>query len=323
MNPMDKEQYSAFIRKTLEEAVSEARRIPGGQPADYIPELANVDPDLISASIMLSDGTQISCGDFNNHVFTLQSVAKLITLIGLMEEYGEEKIFSWIHVEPSGQAFSSVAQVDRYGPLPVNPMVNAGAIALCSRIPGNTQQRSQWLDGWAAKLFGANLQVNGKVFASERATGDRNRSIAYLLKSKHEFNVSVDDILETYFYLCSYECSVETAAYLPMLLANGGLAPDGTRVFSERTSNSVVAIMATCGMYDESGIHLVRTGMPSKSGVSGVIIAVATGRGGIAVSNPRLNDKGGSLRGHHILMHVSRECDWHFASPWGYMHLNP
>ncbi len=318
---MERYQYIEYIRKTLDEALNEARSNQEGLPADYIPELANVDPDLVSASIILSDGTQISSGDFDNQVFTLQSVAKLISLIGLMEEFGEEKIFSWIHVEPSGQSFSSIAQVDRYGPLPVNPMVNAGAIALCSRIPGNTQQRAQWLDVWAAKLFGKTLQVNGKVFASERATGDRNRSIAYLLNSKHELGLSVDEALETYFYLCSYECNVATAAFLPMLLANGGLAPDGTRVISERTSNSVVAIMATCGMYDESGIHLVRTGMPAKSGVSGVIVAVATGRGGVAVCSPRLNEKGGSVRGHQILVHVSREFDWHFAAPWGYMRL--
>ncbi len=319
--PMDRENYLAYITKTLEEALQDAKRNTDGKPADYIPELANVDPNLISASIMLSDGTQISRGDCDKQIFTLQSVAKLISLIGLMEEYGEEKIFSWIHAEPSGQSFSSIAQVDRYGPQPVNPMVNAGAIALCSRIPGNTQQRAQWLDEWTQKLFGRSLQVNGKVFASERATGDRNRSIAYLLNSKQELGLAVDETLETYFYLCSYECDVITAAFLPMLLANGGLASDGKRIISERTSNSVVAIMATCGMYDESGIHLVRTGMPAKSGVSGLIIAVATGRGGMAVCSPRLNEKGGSIGGHQILAHVSRELDWHFAAPWGYMRI--
>lgn len=318
---MEREQYLRYIQKILDDAVTEARPNNEGKVADYIPELANVNPALVSSSIILSDGTQLSSGDFQQHHFTLQSVAKLISLIGLMEEFGEEKIFSWIHVEPSGQSFSSVAQVDRYGGIPVNPMVNAGAIALCSRIPGNTQQRAQWLDHWSEKLFGRHLQVNGKVFASERATGDRNRSIAYLLKSKHELGLNVDEVLETYFYLCSYESDVLTTAYLPMLLANGGLAPNGTRVISERTSNGVVAIMATCGMYDESGINLVQTGMPAKSGVSGVIVAVATGRGGIAVCSPLLNDKGGSVRGNQILAHVSRELDWHFAAPWGYMRI--
>lgn len=318
---MEREHYLRYITKALNDAVTSSRQLNEGTVADYIPELANVDPEVVSASIRLIDGTQISSGDYQNHHFTLQSVAKLISLIGLMEEYGEEKLFSWIHVEPSGQSFSSIAQVDRYGPTPVNPMVNAGAIALCSRIPGDTQQRAQWLDHWANQLFGQALRVNGKVFASERATGDRNRSIAFLLKSKHELGLSVDEALETYFYLCSYEADVQTAAYLPMLLANGGVTPDGTRVISENTSNAVVAIMATCGMYDESGIHLVRTGMPAKSGVSGIIVAVATGRGGIAVCSPRLNDKGGSIRGNAILTHISRELDWHFAAPWGYMRV--
>jgi len=318
---MDRDNYLEYIKKTLDDALTLARSNNEGKPADYIPELANVDPHLVSASIMLSDGTQMSSGDYDQHIFTLQSVGKLISLIGLMEEFGEEKIFSWIHVEPSGQSFSSIAQVDRYGPTPVNPMVNAGAIALCSRIPGNTQQRAQWLEDWATKLFANNLRVNGKVFSSERTTGDRNRSIAYLLKSKHELALPVDDTLETYFYLCSFESNVVTCAYLPMLLSNGGLAPDGKRVISERTSNAIVAIMATCGMYDESGMHLVQTGMPAKSGVSGIIVALATGRGGIAVSSPLLNEKGGSIRSHMILRHVSRELDWHFAAPWGYMRM--
>lgn len=316
---MERAEYIEYIQNTLDNAVAVARTNTEGFPADYIPELANVDPDQVSAAIQLVDGTLLCSGDHTHHFFTLQSVAKLISLIGLLEEYGEEKMFSWIHVEPSGQSFSSVSQVDRYGPIPVNPMVNAGAIALCSRIPGNTQQRAQWLDHWAARLFGKTLGVNGKVFASERATGDRNRSIAYLLKSKQELGLPVEETLETYFYLCSYENNVDSSAYLPMLLANGGLAPDGSRVISERTSNTVVAIMATCGMYDESGMNLVKTGLPAKSGVSGVIVALATGRGGVAVCSPRLNDKGGSVRAQQILAHISGELDWHFATPWGYM----
>lgn len=319
---MDREKYLEYIKNTLNDAVAAARGNNTGTVANYIPELANVDPNLLSASLQLSDGTEISSGDYQKHVFTLQSVGKLISLIGLIEEFGQDKVLSWIHVEPSGQSFSSIAQVERYGSTPVNPMVNAGAIALCSRIPGNTQERAEWLEHWTQRLFGKVLNVNGKVFASERITGDRNRSIAYLLKSKKQLALSVDDALDTYFYLCSFETDVVTCAHLPMLLSKGGLGPDDRRVISERTSNAVVAILATCGMYDESGIHLVKTGMPSKSGVSGVIVAVATGRGGIAVSSPLLNDKGGSVRGHIVLSHVSRELDWHFAAPWGYMRVD-
>lgn len=319
---MNRDKYIAHIQKTLDDSVKCAREHHEGNVADYIPELACVDEKSISATVILSDGTLINAGDVQEHIFTLQSVSKLVVLIGLMEEYSEEKLFSWIDAEPSGQPFSSIAQVDRFGPIPSNPMLNAGAIALCSRIPGNVQARAAWLDQWVERLFGAELQVNGKIFASERSTGDRNRSIAYLLKSNGVLATSVEQALETYFYLCSYECNTQVAAYLPMILANGGLAPNGDRVISERTSNCVVSIMATCGLYDESGMHLVKTGMPAKSGVSGLMVAVATGRGGIAVSSPPLNEKGGSVRGHYVLNRISHELDWHFAAPWGYMRLN-
>jgi glutaminase len=320
---MNREQYITHLSATLEDAVEEARQLEGGQVANYIPELANVDTSMLSTSLILADGTQISAGDAQEHAFTLQSVAKLIVLIGLMEEYGEHKIFSWIHPEPTGQSFASLPQIDRYDPVPANPMVNAGAIALCSRIPGDTQARAQWLDTWVERLLGKHLNVNGKVFLSERNTSDRNRSIAYLLKSNGDLGLSVEDTLETYFYLCSFESDINTIARLPLILANGGIAPDGTRIISERTSNTTVAIMATCGLYNESGMHLVRTGMPAKSGVSGLIIAVATGRGGIAVCSPLLNEKGGSMRGHYLLTKVSQALDWHFAAPWGYMRLDP
>ncbi len=319
---MNRTEYLNRIHQVLIEAVKQAKEESHGQVASYIPELASVEPDQLSASIYLSDGSQVHAGDFGTHRFTIQSVAKLVVLIGLLEEYGEEKIFSWINAEPSGQHFSSVSQVDRYGPIPANPMVNAGAIALCGRIPGDTLTRQLWLDRWMEKLFGLPLSIDEKVFQSEKLTGDRNRSIAYLLRSNKVLIIPAEDALDTYFRLCSYEADITAAAKLPMILANGGLDSEGKRVISELTSNAVVALMATCGMYDESGMHLVRTGMPAKSGVSGLIVAVATGRGGFAVSSPKLNNKGGSVRGHHVLNSVSKALDWHFAAPWGYLRLD-
>lgn len=318
---MDRDSYIEHIQTILEDSVTKARENVDGEVANYIPELANVDTDLTSVAVILADGSVIQAGDYQRHVMTLQSVSKVILLIALMEEFGIEKTFTWINAEPTGQHFASLAQVERNGPVPSNPMVNAGAISLCSRIPGDAQQRAQWLDEWAEKLCGKSLRVSGKVFSSERSTGDINRSIAYLLKSNGDLALPVDEVLETYFYLCSYEVDVFAAAHIPMILANGGLLPDGSRVFSETVSNAVVSIMATCGLYNESGTHLVTTGMPSKSGVSGLIVSVATGRGGIAVASPKLNSKGGSIRGHQILREVSYELDWHFAAPWGYMRM--
>ena len=315
---MDNTIYVDNIAKVLAQAVEDSRENIDGRVADYIPELTNVDAEYVAGAIRLQDGEIITTGDSKEYKFTLQSVSKLVLLIGLMEEFGSDTVFSWINVEPSGQSFASIGYLDRYGPMPSNPLINAGAIALCGRIPGNTEEQTTWVKKWSNKLFDAELTFSDNVFNSEFISADRNRSLAYLMKSTGIITRDVEEVLIPYFSLCSYEVNIEQATYLPMLLANGGLAPDGKRVFSETTSNQVVSIMATCGLYNESGINLVKTGLPAKSSVSGLIVAVATGRGGIAVMSPRVNKKAGSVRGHLILNALSKSLGWHFATPWGY-----
>lgn len=243
----------------------------------------------------------------------MQSVAKVILLAGMLEEKGELQVFSWINAEPSGLSFSSAAQLDLFGPTPSNPLVNAGAIVLCSHLEGERQARLVWLEQWAEKLLGSRVSINPRVFYSELQTGDRNRALAYLMKSNGVITGDIAEILQTYFYLCSIETEVAQASRMAMLFANGGRDHSGAQILSERTVAIVTAIMATSGLYDESGMHLVRTGMPAKSGVSGLIVAAALGYGGIAVASPRVNEKGGSVRGHIMLEHISRELGWHFA----------
>jgi glutaminase len=302
------------IQSVLDQAILVARNNHEGSHAAYIPELALVPPDITNVAVTLNDGHRFIAGDSVDYMFSLQSVAKLVVLIGLLEEYGPDKVFSWVRVEPSGDDFASVARLDQFGPAPSNPMLNAGAIALCSHIPGHMEQRILWLENWAKKLFCEPLGMNQKVFSSERRTGDRNRSLAYLMKSTGFVDGDVEEMLETYFCLCSFEGSVVQASYLPMLLSNRGVSPDGAQIISEETALAVVSIMATCGLYNESGAHLVRTGLPGKSGVSGMILACALGRGGIAVASPRVNPKGTSIRGEIMLTYLAKELGWHFAS---------
>lgn len=303
------------ITEALNQAVSNARNINGGKIANYIPELTKVDTNYLGAAILLSSGELITAGDNSDYLFTMQSVSKLVLLIGLMEEFGASKVFSWIKVEPSEQSFSSIRHLDQYGPVPSNPLINAGAIALCSRIPGNSVEQQEWISKWTNKLFGDTIGFNESVFYSELQHSDRNRSLAYLMKSTGVLAREVEEVLIPYIMLCSFQLNVKQAAYLPMILSNGGVASDGKRIISEETSNQVVAIMATCGLYNESGMHLVKTGLPAKSGVSGLIVAVATCRAGIAVSSPYINSKGTSIRGHALLMELSKTLDWHFAAP--------
>lgn len=308
-NHAEESRLDAF----LEEAVLKARGSNEGKVADYIPEIAAADPELTSVAVQLVDGTTHVAGDADEHRFTLQSSAKLIVLAGLLSELGADRVFAKVGAEPSGGAFASIARLDDGLNLPSNPLINTGAIALCGLVEGHLEARIAWLEAWAAKLCGARLAINHRVLASERRTGHRNRAIAHLLSSCGQLDGPIDDVLDTYFSLCSLEASVREAVYLPALLARGGMAPDGERILSAEVASQVISVMATCGMYDESGTYLLNTGMPAKSGVSGTILAVALGRAGVAVSSPRVNERGGSVRGHIILEALSREFGWHFG----------
>jgi len=301
------------LQKHLKLAVSHARAFTDGHVATYIPELAAVDPHHIGVAVQLCDGTTVVQSDKPDEKFTLQSTSKLVVLIGLLEEVGPEHVYSWVKTEPSGSDFASVARLEQFGPKPANPMLNSGAIALCAHIPGHQEEQLSWLEKWVERLFSKRLRINARVLASERRTGDRNRSLAYLLKSFGAFDANVDEVLETYFSLCSFEATIEQAVALPALLANQGCTPDGRRILSSRTVQQTLAIMATCGLYNESGSHLLRTGMPAKSGVSGLILAVSPGKAGVATISPRVNERGTSVAGQEMLVSLSEQFNWHFA----------
>ncbi|HSC85891.1 MAG TPA: glutaminase A [Polyangiaceae bacterium] len=311
---LDTEAGIAHVQEVLDAAVERARRNHAGAPADYIPELARVPLEQTSVAVVLNGGAKVTAGDAHDHQFTFQSSAKLLTLIGLLEERGPVEVFSVVGSEPSGDGFGSVARLETHGPIPANPLINAGAIALCGQLNGSVATRVAWLSRWAEKLYGAPIRVDEQVRQSERATAERNRSIAHFLKYGGVISGDVEETLDVYFALCSLSAGVLEAAHLPAILAHGGLRPGtGERVLSKSTVAIAVSIMATCGMYNESGNYLVATGMPAKSGVSGVIVAVVPGIAGVAVSSPRLNEKGGSVRGHVMLREMSRHLGWHFA----------
>ncbi|WP_133135254.1 glutaminase A [Legionella rowbothamii] len=300
----------------LQELAQAAELNKEGKTADYIPELANVNHELTAIAVHPIGESALSYSNSSLHPVTLQSTAKMIPLIGLLEEFGEEQLFEWVKVEPSGDDFASITRLEQFGPKPSNPMLNAGAITLCSRIPGAGEQQFRWLEHWVQKLFKERLNINPLVFASEKRTGNRNRSLAYLLKSRNNLGADVHETLDLYFALCSYEAMLEQMLYLPTLLANGGRDPmSGEQIISAETCKITVAIMATCGLYDETGTHMVKIGMPAKSGVSGYTIATVPGKAGIVVLSPRVNSKGNSIRGEIMLEGLSKAMGWHFALP--------
>ncbi|ASQ45509.1 glutaminase A [Legionella clemsonensis] len=303
----------------LEQLVGKAELSQEGDTANYIPELANVNKDITAIAVHPLGGETVSFSNQPLAPVTLQSTGKMITLIGLLEEFGANQLFEWVKVEPSGDDFASITRLEQFGPKPSNPMLNAGAITLCSHIPGIGEQQFAWLEHWVLKLFNQRLSINPLVFASEKRTGDRNRSLAYLLKSRNNLGAGINETLDLYFTLCSYEAMLEQMLYLPTLLANAGKDPvTGEQVLSLETCKITLAIMATCGLYDETGTHMVKTGMPAKSGVSGYTIAVVPGKAGIAVLSPRVNLKGNSIRGEIMLEELSKAMNWHFALPNNY-----
>lgn len=313
----DTEGYAHRIHQALEDAVRVARGAAGGSVANYIPELRAANEELISGAICLSDGGTLTAGDNLDTTVTLQSVSKLILFTGLLEHCGEESVLNWVDVEPSGKSFAAIGKLENPEARPSNPLINAGAIALSAHVPGATRsERLHWVDQWMKEIFGGPLKVDPDIARSELSTGHKNRSIAHLMKSTGVITGDPEAVLEVYYHLCSHLVSIRAAAHLPMLFANGGLDCTGRRIFSESTSNTVVSVMATCGAYNDSGSHLVKTGMPCKTGVSGLMVAVATGRAGVAFLGPALNSKGTTVKGLAALEHLSRELHWHFAAPW-------
>jgi glutaminase len=304
---------SKITANNLKKIIALAETNTHGKTANYIPELANVNSELTAIGVKAIGQKEIIASNMELPPITLQSTSKLIPLIGLLEEQGPEKVFDWVRVEPSGNEFASIAELDQFGPKPSNPMLNAGAIALCSHIPGISEQRFAWIEHWIKTLFNQRLNLNPLVFASEKRTGDRNRSLAYLLKSRNNLGSDVETTLDLYFTFCSYEATLGQMLQLPFLLANCGKDENGAQVISKDTVKYTLAIMATCGLYDETGTHMVKTGMPAKSGVSGYIQACVPGKGSVAVVSPKVNAKGNSIRGEIMLEEFSKQFGWHFG----------
>src|SRR6187549_1969812 len=193
----------AVVQAVLDFALEKSRRNREGEPATYIPELALVPLERTSAAVMLTNGDTLLAGDASSHQFTFQSSAKLLVLIGLLEERGPVEVFLTVGSEPSGDSFGSVARLETHGPVPANPLINSGAIALCGQLRGSVAARVAWLSRWAERLYGVPIPIDEKVRHSELLSADRNRAIAYFLKHGGVIKGDVDETLDVYFALCS------------------------------------------------------------------------------------------------------------------------
>jgi len=282
-----------------------------GTVASYIPELAKANPNVLGICVTTLDGKEYYSGDYETK-FTIQSISKVITLMLAILNNGIEYVFSKVGMEPTELSFNSITNLETSPQRkPLNPMINAGAIATSSLISGkNSEEKFNNILSFTRKICENNfIDINNEVYESEKATGDRNRALAYYMKSNGIIEGDVDEILDVYFKACSMEVTCKDIARIGAMLANEGVLMNQERVISREACRIIKTIMVTCGMYDESGNFAVHIGIPAKSGVGGGIMAAVPRRMGIGVVGPSLDPKGNSIGGIRVLENLSRELD--------------
>ncbi|MGL4760290.1 MAG: glutaminase A [Sarcina sp.] len=300
-----KKLLDSFIEKNKE-------AVKSGNVATYIPELAKADANDLGICVVTLKGEVYKSG-LADKKFTIQSISKVISLMLAILDNGKDNVFERVGVEPTGDSFNSIVNLEiRHSDRPYNPMVNSGAIVTTSLIEGESkEEKFERILEFTKKVTGNDdITVNEEVYKSECETGNRNRALAYFLKSSNFLRGNVDEILDIYFRQCSIEVTTEDLAKFGAMLANEGVLPwSGERVISRDVCRIVKTIMVTCGMYDDSGKFAVHIGIPAKSGVGGGIMASVPRRMGIGVYGPALDEKGNSIGGKNILRDLSEEMD--------------
>jgi len=301
------------LQQHVNKAYEHARQWLGqGKPASYIPELSKANPSHLAVAITDLSGNTCAAGDSDVR-FTIQSISKTIILITAIRLYGYENVFARVGMEPTGDPFNSIVRLETMqSRRPLNPMINAGAIAVTSCIPGATpEERFGHILANARALMGnPDLDYDRAVYLSESRTGDTNRAMAYMMRANGVIEGNVEEHLDVYFKACSILANCREISRFAAVLANHGVCPvTGARLVEPLPVKVVRSLMCTCGMYDESGRYATRVGIPSKSGVGGGILGVVPGRMGIGAFCPALDEKGNSLCGIRAMEHLSQSMD--------------
>jgi len=277
-----------------------------GKNADYIPALAKVDPNVYGVALITTDGKVYSTGDLTTQV-SIQSISKVFTMARVMEEQGPDAILNNMGVDATGQVFNSIVAVEQYKGSEMNAMVNPGAITATSMVSGSSRDEI-WnkILGWYGDFAGRPLTVLNDVFKSESETNQRNQAIAMLMYAYGHIKDKPLQACDIYTEQCSASVNAKDLAEMAATLANGGKNPvTGKQCMRTANIPKVLAVMATAGLYDDSGKWLYHTGLPGKSGVGGGIIAVSPGKFGIAVVSPPLDAAGNSVKAQKTITEIS------------------
>jgi glutaminase len=286
------------VGSLVQEAHDRFSRVSGGHVADYIPALAAASRDRFGICVASVDGPLFTAGD-EAELFSLQSLSKPFVFALLCEAIGEDEARVKLGVNSTGLPFNSVLAVERSEQGLSNPMVNAGAIATTSLVPGATvEQKWDFIAAGLSRFAGRPLMVDQEVYDSEQATNHSNEGIASLLSARARLWCDPETAIDLYTRQCSLLVSARDLAAMACTLANGGHQPlSGARVIDPLICQHVLAVMVTAGLYETSGDWLYATGLPGKSGVSGGMITVAPGKGALATWSPPLDGAGNSVRG--------------------------
>lgn len=302
------------MKQDLLDKIVEKNRslISEGTVASYIPELAKVDKNYLGVTIAYADGTIVSSGDSSVR-FAIESISKIVVLALALMDNGEEEVFKHMHKEPSGDAFNSIKKLETEPDhKPKNPYINAGAIMTASLIKGKDplDKFDRILNFMRVISEDSSLSLAEDIYLSEKKTGDTNRGLAYYMKGQGVLQGDVEEILDVYFKQCSIYVTTVSLAKIALFFANGGVLSTGERVIPKRYAQIVNGLIATCGMYDQSGEFLDNVGFPGKSGVGGGILCPITPKKiGIAVFGPSLDIQGNSSAGIGILSDISTELE--------------
>ncbi len=308
--PAPAQKKPADIQAALDAAHARYQNLEEGANADYIPALAKVDSKIYGIALVTPDGKVYTAGDVASEV-SIQSISKVFTMAKVIEDQGADAIEKRIGVDATGMRFNSIVSVEfaqkALGGPEINPLVNPGAITATSMVDGASRAEvwKKILD-FHSDFAGRPLTVNQEVYESEAATNQRNQAIGALMYAYGFIKSDPAQATDVYTEQCSISVNAKDLATMAATLANGGKNPvTGKQVMKAENVPVVLAVMATAGLYDDSGKWLYRTGLPAKSGVGGGIIAVSPGKFGIAVVSPPLDAAGNSVRAQKAIADIS------------------
>lgn len=295
-----------WVRRLVLEAYERYRDLDEGKVADYIPALARVPRDLFGIVVAGVNGNVIEVGDVN-HLFTIQSVSKPFVFALVCQEIGYLEARAKLGVNATGLPFNSVMAIELNADRTMNPMVNAGAIAATSLIPGaSAAEKWRFIQEGLSRFAGRPLELDVEVYESEAATNQRNRGIARLLESYGRMYWDPLEATDVYTRQCALAVTAHDLAIMAATLADGGVNPvTRERVVDSVVCKRVLAVLATAGLYEQSGDWLFEIGLPGKSGVGGGIFTVAPGKGGLGVFAPPLDSAGNSVKGQKVTKYLS------------------